>query len=336
MKAAGTDVILVVAVQAPLPALERNARGHLLARALAGRRRRRGEHAARTALRDRGRRRPRGRARRQTRPFNLGDEPAPPAHADHRRLLGGLRRPARPTTTKDAVVDAGAARRRSCPIASCSSPRPASDRIEVLGAPVPSPLVVGPRSRSPRRPTSCTRTDGDLAVPDALRWMVDFDRAVAGRAWASGCRSRRRRRAAASTGSIVLGLRLSADAGQGSRRPRGAARTTTATAAAASSLLPQGTPTNNTEGAGTGFSRAEDADSSFDDRRAGRALHPRGRLAPQAGRPVAGRAARHRPRRAVARRRWRRPRPARRARHEDRAVAGDGRLLPADDDGAAC
>ena len=34
-------------------------------------------------------------------------------------------------------------------------------------------------TRSRRRTSSCTPTDGALVVPDELRWMVDFERAVA-------------------------------------------------------------------------------------------------------------------------------------------------------------
>ena len=130
---------------------------------------------------------------------------------------------------------------------------------------------------------------------------------------------------------LVLGVRLSADEQQG------AAALETLLAhhqygRSGFSLVPQGTPTNNTEGAGSGFTRGDDADASFDERRSALAVHTRVRPAPQAGRPVARRAARDRPGGARPGAARGRARPARRAGDADGALAGDARLLPGDDD----
>ena len=97
-------------------------------------------------------------------------------------------------------------------------------------------------------------------MPDELRWLVDFDRAVA-----DGLGFRVPLDDATRGGLdrlVVLGLRLATDA--------------SATAAGLETLLahhlhggsglalvPQGTPTNNTAGAPSGVSRGDDADATF-------------------------------------------------------------------------
>ena len=132
----------------------------------------------------------------------------------------------------------------------------------------------------------------------------------------------------------VLGVRISADERQGAAELE-RLLTHHANGRAGLKLLAQGTPTNNTEDAGSGYTRGDDPDVSFDERRAGAALRARGGPAAQVRRAVAGRAARPRPAGPGAGRRRGRPGPARRARHADRAVAGDAGLLPRRDDGAA-
>ena len=134
---------------------------------------------------------------------------------------------------------------------------------------------------------------------------------------------------------LVLGLRARATTPDEARPgARGAAPPAPPAAAAASALVPQGTPTNNTEAAPSGYDRRDDADASFDDRPSGAALRSRtGDWARQAGRPVARRGARHRPGRARERARRARRRPAEAPRDERGALAGDARLLPGDDAG---
>jgi hypothetical protein len=134
--------------------------------------------------------------------------------------------------------------------------------LEVTGEPIPSPLIVGPDpSAAPQ--DQLRQIDDELAVSDDMRWMVDFDEAVkqgmgfrvvlSKQEWQRGFDR-----------LFVLGVRMSADETESQQlletlfqhhhHTRGGL-----------SLLPQGTPTNNTADLGAGFTHAEDADESFDD-----------------------------------------------------------------------
>ena len=134
--------------------------------------------------------------------------------------------------------------------------------FEVVGNPVPSPLIVGP-DPSAVLEDQLRQEDGQIVMPEEIRWMVDFERAVKiGLGFKIDLTA-----AQASLGFerlLALGIRLSADqtAGQAlieelfQHHQNGRQGL---------SLLPQGTPTNNTETAGAGFTRSADADASFDD-----------------------------------------------------------------------
>ena len=147
-----------------------------------------------------------------------------------------------------------------------SGPQGDADRTEVLGLPVPPSVFTGPDPLAPAdqqpRPV-----DGKLELPDQLAWLADFDRAV----------------------SDGLGFRVDltpdqANAGfdrvyvVGVRAMETPAESAASLAAllrdqfhsrASIALVPQGTPTNNTEGTDSGYLSTDDADASFDARRAG-------------------------------------------------------------------
>jgi hypothetical protein len=53
------------------------------------------------------------------------------------------------------------------------------ERLEVLGAPVVTPLAVGPDPRAPKEEQYHRLDGGDLHVPEEQRWMTDFDVALA-------------------------------------------------------------------------------------------------------------------------------------------------------------
>lgn len=135
----------------------------------------------------------------------------------------------------------------------------AGDRIDVLGEMIATPLQVGP---DPSGPPQLKPDGDDLEVADELRWMVDFDRAVKD---GLGFRVALTPDLAA-TGAervTVVGLRLAEDA------KRGAERLSELLAhhrdgRSGLELIPQGTPTNNTEADGAGFTRGEDADATFE------------------------------------------------------------------------
>ncbi|MBD1857944.1 MULTISPECIES: hypothetical protein [Leptolyngbya] len=134
-------------------------------------------------------------------------------------------------------------------------------RFEQVGRPIPSPLVVGPDPNAP--PDQQLRQEnGELLISDEMRWMVDFERAVE---WGMGFKVPLDAEQARNglDRLMVLGLKLSADEKAG--------QTQLETllqhhhwGRSGLSILPQGTPTNNTDQIGAGFSRAEDADASYD------------------------------------------------------------------------
>jgi hypothetical protein len=149
-----------------------------------------------------------------------------------------------------------------------SGPETDPERTEILGLPVPPTVFTGPDPLAPEdqqpRPAA-----GRLELPDQLAWLADFDRAV----------------------SDGLGFRvdLTADqAGAGFDRlyvvgvrsletPQQSAASLSALlrhqyhSRASIALVPQGTPTNNTEGTDSGYLSTDDADASYDARLAGAA-----------------------------------------------------------------
>jgi hypothetical protein len=133
--------------------------------------------------------------------------------------------------------------------------------IEAIGHPIPANLALGP-DPSLDESEQIQIKDGNLVVNDALKWMVDFDAAVAqGMGFRIALTPAQARRGFDKL--YVLGVRMTADSANGqalletlinhhhfSRK--------------GFSLLPQGVPTNNTEKEGAGYSWKEDPDVSFD------------------------------------------------------------------------
>lgn len=137
--------------------------------------------------------------------------------------------------------------------------------VVALGAPVETPLFVGPDPGAPED-EQLREEDGDLVVPDQLRWLSDFDRAVeAGMGLRVPLTPAQAERGFDRV--LVLGVRLSADEAASKQELetllRNHSRRRTGLA-----VVPQGTPTNNTGATGTGFDRMDDPDASFDARRA--------------------------------------------------------------------
>lgn len=132
----------------------------------------------------------------------------------------------------------------------------------VVGNPIPSPLIVGPDPSAPDSEQLRPDEKGDLIIPDDLKWMVDFDRAVqVGMGFRVNLTIDQARRGFDRL--LVLGVRLSADE-QGGKELVETLFEHHHYSRTGISLLPQGTPTNNTEQAGAGFSYAEDADATFE------------------------------------------------------------------------
>jgi hypothetical protein len=132
--------------------------------------------------------------------------------------------------------------------------------LEAVGRQIPASLSVGPDpSAGPSEQFAVV--EGELVVPDELRWMVDFDAAVD-----IGLAMRVALDAGAEGGFdrlFALGLRIGATAAEDQadleqllahhHRSR-----------AGMSIVAQGTPTNNTEGVPSGFDRLDDSDLSYD------------------------------------------------------------------------
>jgi hypothetical protein len=138
-------------------------------------------------------------------------------------------------------------------------------KIEI-GQPVPSPLSAGPDPSAPQEEQLKHDADGNLIMPDELKWIADFDVAVkVGMGFRIDLNEAQARRGFDRV--LVVGLRLSADA----KAAKGELETLFqhhAFSRAGLAILPQGTPTNNTEAEGSGFKRLDDPDESFDDQKA--------------------------------------------------------------------
>lgn len=144
--------------------------------------------------------------------------------------------------------------------------------IDELGKPIPWPLTVGPDPQAP--PNKQVRQENGEIVPgDDLKWLVDFETAVS---VGMGFRVAISQEVATRglDRLMVIGLRLSAGADEGKRLLEELlAHHRDGTSGL--SVLRQGTPTNNTEEEGSGYTRTEEADASFDERRSpGIALGP--------------------------------------------------------------
>jgi hypothetical protein len=136
-----------------------------------------------------------------------------------------------------------------------------------VGAPVPSSLIVGPDPSAPPEEQLKHDANGDLVVPDEIKWLIDFDRAVG-----VGMGLRIPLDEAQARGGfdrvLVLGIRAS----DGHQEGANALRTLIEHhrfSRGGLEVLPQGTPTNNTDTVSTPFARGADADASFDDLKKG-------------------------------------------------------------------
>jgi hypothetical protein len=138
--------------------------------------------------------------------------------------------------------------------------------VVVLGNPVPATLCVGPDPSAATSEQLRHDAHGDLVVPDQLQWLANFERAVQ-----DGMAMRIPLTAAQATSGfdrvLVVGLRLSADAVAAQSELETLLRHHSYSPAGLS-LVAQGTPTNNTDAAGSGYSRADDAEATFTERQA--------------------------------------------------------------------
>lgn len=135
--------------------------------------------------------------------------------------------------------------------------------VVVVGKPVPPVLIAGPDPGATKDDQIQPDGSGDLLVPDDMKWMTDFDRAVdAGMGLKIDLNATQAQQGFSRV--LVVGLRVNADQQKAKSeletlfRHHFFSRTGFA-------VVPQGTPTNNTEAVSSGFDRFEDPDSSFDE-----------------------------------------------------------------------
>jgi hypothetical protein len=194
-------------------------------------------------------------------PGNLADSPAPPlTRADVDVQVAFLRLPDRPAAAS------GTSWNRP-PTAELLPERfvllgyvRGELVLEQLGAALPERVVVGPDPSDETAPLGSI--DGKLEVPDELRWLFDFDRAVS-----DGLGFRVKLDDATAGGLdrlLVIGLRTSSDAAQGKTELE-ALLTHHRRGRAGLDLLAQGAPTNNTEQLSAGVQRGDDPDATFHD-----------------------------------------------------------------------
>lgn len=133
--------------------------------------------------------------------------------------------------------------------------------LSALSEPVQTPLHVSPDPQTDAENQFQFDASGNLTLGDELRWMVDFDAAVAR---GMGFRvDLTPQQASGFDRLFVLGLRLSADAERGKTELQTLLQNHYFSRAGFA-LLPQGSATNNTEEGNSAYSRADDADASYD------------------------------------------------------------------------
>jgi hypothetical protein len=133
--------------------------------------------------------------------------------------------------------------------------------LELLGNPIPSPLVLSPDPSGDAKAQFNT-DNGELIIGEEMRWMTDFERAVE---VGMGFRIRLTdtQMARGFKRLLVLGVRLNNNPQVGKQQLENLLLHHHLSSKGLS-LLPQGTPTNNTEEDGSGYTQAEDADETFD------------------------------------------------------------------------
>ena len=134
-----------------------------------------------------------------------------------------------------------------------------------IGNPVLSPLIVGPDPSAPKEEQIQHDGAGEIMVPDEMKWMTDFNRAVE---VGMGFRINLNETQAARGFSrvLVVGLRLNADE-QKAKSELETLFLHHSLSRKGFAVVPQGTPTNNTEAVGSGFDRLDDPDETFNDRK---------------------------------------------------------------------
>lgn len=126
---------------------------------------------------------------------------------------------------------------------------------------VRTPLIVGPNPTAEKADQFQENADGDLVTPEEMRWMTDFTEAVN-----KGMGFRIDLDADTAKNGfervLVLGVRLGSSETEGKGELEDLLQKHLY-GRSGFSIIPQGTPTNNTEENNSGYSRADDPEESF-------------------------------------------------------------------------
>jgi hypothetical protein len=128
------------------------------------------------------------------------------------------------------------------------------------GEPIARPLLAGPDPNGPEDDRLAPEGD-NLRLPEGMQWMFEFDRAV-GTGMAIVADLTADQAARGFDRLFVLGLRVDESAAEGAAALEELLRHQLHSRTGVE-LIPQGTPTNNTEGKGAGFAFRDDSDATF-------------------------------------------------------------------------
>jgi len=132
----------------------------------------------------------------------------------------------------------------------------------IVGARIPAELQVGPDPLQDPADGLSLDEEGDLTVPAAMAWTVDFEEAVkVGMGFRVDLTDEQAQ--AGFDRLLVLGVRLGDDAGDGAAELE-TLFTHHQNSRKGLALLPQGTPTNNTDEDTSGYTWWEDPDAAYD------------------------------------------------------------------------
>ena len=133
--------------------------------------------------------------------------------------------------------------------------------LDVLGSAIPSDLTIGPDPDAAEA-DQIHIEDGELVVPEPLRWMVDFEEALAkGMAFRVNLTADQIRRGFDQL--FVVGINISSDL-ENSQKKLESLLTHHQASRKGLTIVRQGTPTNNTEADPSGYTWVENPDTSFD------------------------------------------------------------------------
>jgi hypothetical protein len=133
--------------------------------------------------------------------------------------------------------------------------------LDVLGGAIPSDLVIGPDPDAAEA-DQIHIENGELVVPEPLRWMVDFEEALAkGMAFKINLTADQLRRGFDQL--FVVGVNISSDL-ENSQKKLESLIAHHQSSRKGLAIVQQGTPTNNTEDDPSGYTWVENPDTSYD------------------------------------------------------------------------